>query len=114
MADETTTTWADLLREAKGPLVEALRYKTVLLSEVKRNKSPRRWSGKQVTVPLFTAPQQGSGMITQTGTLNASQTVDTEQAVINSAIASVPVSFSTLGAQRLMICLTVLSLCWSL
>lgn len=95
MADETTTTWADLLREARGPLVEALRYKTVLLSEVQRDKSARRWHGKQVTVPIFTAPQQGSGMIAETGTLNTPQTVDTEQAVINSAIATVPVSFST-------------------
>lgn len=95
MADETTTTWADLLREAKGPLVEALRYKTVLLSEVKRNKSPKRWSGKQVTVPIFLAPQQGTGMITQTGTLNTPRVVDTEQAVITSAIVATPVSFST-------------------
>lgn len=95
MADETTTTWADLLREARGPLVEALRYKTVLLSEVQRDKSARRWHGKQVTVPVFTAPQQGSGMISEAGTLNTPQVVATEQAVINSAIASVPVSFST-------------------
>lgn len=95
MADETTTTWADLLREAKGPLVEALRYKTVLLTEVRRNKSPRRWHGKQVTIPIFLAPQQGTGMITQTGTLNSPIVVETEQATINSAIIAVAVSFST-------------------
>ena len=95
MADETTTTWADLLREARGPLVEALRYKTVLLSEIQRDKSSRRWHGKQVTVPIFLAPQQGSGMLAETGTLNSPVVVETEQAVINSAIATVPVSFST-------------------
>lgn len=95
MADETTTTWADLLREAKGPLVEALRYKTVLLSEVQRDKNPRRWHGKQVTIPIFLAPQQGTGMITQTGTLNSPIVVETEQAVINSALIAVAVSFST-------------------
>lgn len=95
MADETTTTWADLLREARGPLVEALRYKTVLLSEIQRDKSARRWHGKQVTVPIFLAPQQGSGMLAETGTLNAAQVVSTEQAVINSSVAAVPVSFST-------------------
>lgn len=95
MADETTTTWTDLLREAKGPLVEALRYKTVLLSEVQRDKNPRRWHGKQVTIPIFLAPQQGTGMITQTGTLNQPIVVETEQAVINSAIIAVAVSFST-------------------
>lgn len=95
MADETVTTWTDLLREAKGPLVEALRYKTVLLSEVQRDKNPRRWHGKQVTVPIFTAPQQGTGMISETGTVNTPQTVTTEQAVITSAIIAVAVSFST-------------------
>lgn len=95
MADETTTTWSDLLREAKGPLQEALRYKTVLLSEVQRDKSPRRWNGKQVTVPIFTSPQQGTGMISQTGTLNSPVVVDSEQAAITSAIIAVAVSFST-------------------
>ena len=68
MADETTVSWTKLLREAKGPLVEALRYKTVLLSEVQRDTNPRRWQGKQVTVPIFLSPQQGTGMITETPT----------------------------------------------
>ncbi len=95
MADETTTTWADLLREARGPLVEALRYKTVLLSEVQRDKNPRHWHGKQITVPLFLAPQQGTSMITESGTLTSPVVVETDQAVINSAIVSVAVSFST-------------------
>jgi hypothetical protein len=95
MADETTTTWADLLREAKGPLVEALRWKTVLLSELQRDKSPRRWHGKQITVPIYLAPQQGGGAITQTGTLNTPLAVDTDQAVINSAVLAIPISFST-------------------
>jgi hypothetical protein len=61
MADETTTSWADLLRESKGPLVEALKYKTVLLSELKRDKSARRWNGKQITIPIWLAPEQGTG-----------------------------------------------------
>lgn len=95
MADETTSTWDDLLREAKGPLVEALRYKTVLLSEVKRDKNPRRWHGKQVTVPIFLSPQQGTSMITETGTLTSPVVVDTDQAVINSAIIALAISFST-------------------
>jgi len=95
MADETTSTWADLLREAKGPLVEALKFKTVLLSEVKRDKSPRRWHGKQVTIPIWLAPQQGTGGITEQGTLNTTIPVETEQAVVNSGIIGVPISFST-------------------
>lgn len=100
MADETTTSWADLLREARGPLVENLKWRTVLLSEVKRDKSPRRWSGKQVTIPIFLAPQQGSGMIGEvasgnaTATINAPQVVLTDQAVVNSATAAMAISFS--------------------
>jgi hypothetical protein len=95
MADETTTTWADLMREAKGPLVEALKWKTVLLSEIRRDSNQRRWTGKQVTIPIFLAPQQGAGGITQTGTLNAPRIVDTEQAAITSGIVAIAVSFST-------------------
>lgn len=101
MADETTTTWTDLLREARGPLVEALKYSTVLLSEIERDKSPRRWHGKQVTVPIFLSPQQGTGNLAASGsgessaTLNASVVSDTEQAVINTAVLAIAVSFST-------------------
>lgn len=101
MADETTTTWTELLREARGPLVEALRYKTVLLSEVQRDKNPRRWHGKQITIPIFLAPQQGAGAIREvasgnaTATINAPQTVTTDQAVINTAVMAIAVSFTT-------------------
>lgn len=98
MADETTTTWADLMREAKGPLVEALKWKTVLLSEVKRDSNARRWNGKQVTIPIFLAPQQGAGTISETGAssvLNTPHVVVTEQAAIQSGIAAIPVSFTT-------------------
>lgn len=100
MADETTTTWADLLREAKGPLVEALRYKTVLLSELKRDKSARRWHGKQITIPIFLSPQQGAGSITQSSTLNTPITIDTEQAVVTSGILAQAVSFTTQVLQQ--------------
>jgi hypothetical protein len=95
IADETTTSWADLLREAKGPLVEALKYKTVLLSELKRDKNARRWHGKQITVPIFLAPDQGTGSISEVGTLNLPAQIQTEQAVINTGIVAHSVSFST-------------------
>lgn len=96
MADETTTTWTDLLREAKGPLVEALRWATVTLSEVQRDSNPRRWNGKQVTVPLFLSPQQGTGMIAETAGPNNAITSSTDQAVINSATIAIAVSFTTM------------------
>lgn len=95
MADETSTTWANLLREMKGPLVEALRWKTVLLAEVKRNKSPQLWHGKQITIPIILAPEQGTQMIGETSTVASSQTIDDVQANITTAIIEHTVSFST-------------------
>jgi hypothetical protein len=95
LADETTTTWANLLREMKGPLVEALRWKTVLLSEVKRNKSPQLWHGKQITIPIITAPQQGTVMIGESSTVGTAQTIDDVQANIKTAIIEHTISFTT-------------------
>lgn len=101
MADvETTTSWANLMREAKGPLVEALKFKTVLLSEIKRDSSQRRWNGKQVTIPIFLAPQQGAGGLTQTSTVNNPFNSDEAQAVVTSGIVAIPVSFSTQVLQQ--------------
>lgn len=96
MADvEKASTWANLLREMKGPLVEALRWKTVLLAEVKRDKSPRRWAGKQITIPIILNPQQGTAMITETGNLANPHLIDTTQANITTAIIAHAVYFST-------------------
>lgn len=94
MADETTTTWAQLLREAKGPLVEALKFKTVLLSEVRRDKSPINWHGLRVTVPIYLTIQQGTHGLTETGTVAVPVAVETTQAYINTATLAVPISFS--------------------
>lgn len=92
---DTTTSWAELMREAKGPLQEAMKFKTVLLSEVKRDKSPKRWSGKQVTVPIFTAPHQGAGGMSETSTFNDTINVDVEQARILSGIVGMPIKVSS-------------------
>jgi len=115
MADvETSTTWANLLREMKGPLVEALRWKTVLLSEVKRDGNARRWAGKQITIPIILAPQQGTGTIggqmlagigqtappSEIGTLNLPHNIDDTQANIKTAIVTHAVSFSTQVIQQ--------------
>ena len=101
MADvETTTSWGNLMREAKGPLVEALKWKTVLLSEIKRDSAQRRWNGKQVTVPMFTAPQQGAGGMTQVGLVNDPYNSDEVQSAITSGIVSIPISFSTQVLQQ--------------
>jgi hypothetical protein len=95
MADETTSTFVDLLREFRGPLVENLRWRTILLSELKRDSSPENWAGKQVTVPIILAPSQGVGMGTELSTMPPPSVLETDQAVINSGIAEFAVSFST-------------------
>lgn len=95
MADTLTTDWQDLLRESKGPLIEGLRYKTVFLGETRRDKNPRRWNGKQVTIPIIEAPQQGASMIGEATTLTAPEVLDTSQANITSAIIEIAISFST-------------------
>jgi len=98
MADETggtAGTWANLMREMRGPLVEALRWKTVLLSEVKRNKNPQMWSGKQITIPVILAPQQGTQMVTESGVVGLAQTIDDVQANIQTAIIEHTISFTT-------------------
>jgi hypothetical protein len=83
------------MREAKGPLQEAMKFKTVLLSEIKRDKSPKRWSGRHVTVPIFAAPQQGAGGMTETSTFNDTINVDVEQARILSGIVGLPITLSS-------------------
>lgn len=83
------------MREMKGPLVEALRWKTVLLAEVKRNKSPQLWHGKQITIPVILAPEQGTVMTGETATLPTAQVIDDVQANIKTAIIEHTISFST-------------------
>ena len=100
MADTASTDWTDLLRESKGPLIEGLRYKTVFLGETRRDKSPRRWNGKQVTIPIITAPQQGTSMISEAGVLTDPQVLDTEQANITAAIIELAISFSRQAIQQ--------------
>jgi hypothetical protein len=97
VADETVTTWADFLREMKGPLVQALKFKTILLSELKRDKNVTRWKGKQITIPVINAPQQGAQMINAetTSPLGVPVILDHQQANIQSATVELSLSFST-------------------
>lgn len=96
MADETVASWQDLLRQFRGPLVEALRWSTPALAEVKRNHNPRRWQGYQVVIPVITAPMQGTGALSgELGVVNEASNIATEQATLDSAIIATPIAFST-------------------
>lgn len=95
MADETVTTLANLLREQRGPLVENLRWSTVILSEIERGSDPEMFDGSKVKIPLILAPQQGTGFTTEQGTLNTPRPLDTSVVNVDSGIAHVTLSFTT-------------------
>ena len=94
MADETTTTFSDLLRSHRGPLVENMRWKTVFLSEVARDMSEENWDGSDVSFPIIMSPLQGGTMLTETGTVNTPKVLDSEKATLGSAISAFPISFT--------------------
>lgn len=94
MADETTSTFSDLLRSYRGPLVENLRWKTVFLSEVARDMSEENWDGSDVSFPIIMSPLQGGTMLTETGTINTPKVIDSEKATLGSSITAFPISFT--------------------
>lgn len=94
MADELTTTWADLLRDFKGELQEALAHRNLFLQEVRKNMNPRLWNGSQITIPIILSSLQGGGFLSENGTLNNPHNIDTDQANIKSTLMAIPVAMS--------------------
>ena len=94
MADETTTTYADLLLEMKGVLQENFPKFSVLLDELRRDTNRRNFSGEWVRVPILINPSQGGHGISETGTVNTPQTINSTQAHILMSRTVFPVSFS--------------------
>ena len=94
MADETTTTYADLLFEMQGPLAQNFPKNHVLLDELRRDTNPKHFSGSQVRVPIILNPQQGGHGVSETGTINTPVVENTTQAHITMARNIFPVSFS--------------------
>ena len=94
MADETTTTYADLLLEMKGVLQENFPKYSVLLDELRRDTSRKNFSGEWVRVPILLNPTQGAAGISETGTVNTPFTINSTQAHVKMARVIHPVSFS--------------------
>ena len=94
MADETTTTYADLLLEMKGVLQENFAKYSVLLDELKRDTNRTNFSGEWVRVPLLLNPVNGAQGISETGTVNTPNAINSTQAHILMARNVVPISFS--------------------
>ena len=95
MADEKVSDFVDLLRDAKGPLVQALKWSNVFMSEIEKDTSPQIYDGEKFRMGIILAPQQGTGMITETGTLNTPQLLEKTKTRIDVGIVTIPISFST-------------------
>lgn len=94
IADETTTTFADLLLEMKGVLQENFPKYSVLLDELRRDTNRKNFSGEWVRVPLLLNPNQGGHGVSETGTVNTPQAINSTQAHIFMARNVHPISFS--------------------
>lgn len=95
MADETFASVTNLLREQRGPLVEALNVSTVLLSEIERDGSPESFDGEKVKIPIILGPQQGGGVGTEAGILNPSRQLAHDKVRVDTGIAHIVVSWTT-------------------
>lgn len=94
IADETTTSYADLLLEMKGVLQENFPKYSVLLDELKRDVNRANFSGEWVRVPILLNPTNGAQGISETGTVNTPSVINSTQAHIQMARNVVPVSFT--------------------
>ncbi len=94
LADETTSTYADLLLEMKGVLQENFPKYSVLLDELRRDTSRKNFSGSQVRVPLLLNPSQGGHGVSETGTINSTVAINSTQAHITMARNVFPISFT--------------------
>lgn len=95
MADESVATLTNLLRDQRGPLVEALRWGNVFMAEIERETSEESFDGLQVKVPIITAPAQGTGFGTEAGILNAARELRHGRVLIDTGIVNHTVGFTS-------------------
>lgn len=91
---ELTSTYSDLLLEMKGPLVENYPKYSVLLSELERNTDRKNFNGITVRVPIIRNVKQGTGPVSQSGTLNVARNIRTTHANIDVATITHAVNIS--------------------
>lgn len=94
MADETTTTLANVMREAKGPLTYNINREVLILDTIEKDMDRKKWDGKYVTVPVIFGVAQGFQAGTETGTFASAYVEDTAQARILSGLVEFCVSIS--------------------
>lgn len=96
MADETFASIQNLVRDQKGPLVEALQWSTVMLSEIEREGGEEFFDGEKVKIPIILAPLQGGSIgTTESGILPDPRRISHNKVRVDTGIASMTVSFTT-------------------
>lgn len=94
MADETSTTYDDLLYELRQPLQELFPKKFPLSAEFTSNLDTTSFSGSQARVPIILSQMQGGGAVAETGTVNTPHVLRTDQAHVDVAELVFPISIS--------------------
>jgi hypothetical protein len=109
MADLTSSLWANFLYEMQGKVQELFPTEHPFLAELsgvgddsgkyqrytkEMDTNREVFAGKRVRVPIFLAEMQGGGTITETGTWNVPQVMDTTEAWITMARVMQPFSLS--------------------
>lgn len=82
MADETTSTLANLLYDMREQLVENFSKRKKLITELERNTGRENFDGLQVRVPQLLTLKQGTHGLAETGTVLAAKTLDDAKALI--------------------------------
>ena len=96
MADETTTTAADLMRMFRDRLVLNVNKRSKFFANIKKDRDPKKWDGAFIEFPVDLTPfSQGSQAVGETSTLGVGYTDDTLKAKVVTTIASHVISMST-------------------
>lgn len=96
MADETTTTAADLMRAFRERLVINVNKKCPFLAEIKKDKDPKKWNGLKIEIPIILSPfLQGAQAVTESGTMGLHYPEDTAKATVTTGIIAQTISLTT-------------------
>jgi hypothetical protein len=95
MTPESTSSLTNFLVDMLAPLQETFPKRTVLQDELGRNTRKSNFVGNQVRVPLLFAPKQGTGGVSQTGTVNIARQLDDRAAFITMSRVTHAIELST-------------------
>ena len=95
MADETTTSFANLLYEMREALQKLYPTKFVLSAELARDSDEANFSGDSVRVPLILNTPQGAGGVSEGGTVNTPHALRTNEAHVRLSELVSPLSITS-------------------